>query len=194
MRLLAFTWPYAAIFWVALVVAFLPDSRIAWRRNEGWVNAQDAYSKLVLLLAQTLGMVIAFVLAAAVPLGAIPYQVLCFWLGVIALIAGSLFRFHCRRMLGSKFTGAVIVSAGHTIIERGAYRYVRHPSYTGALIMFSGIGLALANWIGLAALMALVAISFLYRVNVEERALVAVVGDPYRAYMQRTKRFVPFLY
>lgn len=139
-------------------------------------------------------MGIAFALATLAPAGAIPHPVLFFWIGVAALLAGSLFRFHCRRMLGSRFTGAVIVSAGHEIIERGAYRYVRHPSYTGALVMFFGIGLALGNWISLAILVALVAISFLYRVNVEERALVAVVGDPYRAYVQRTKRFVPFLY
>ncbi len=194
MQLLVLTWPYALIFWAAFALAFLPDSRIAWRRSEGWATSQDAYSKLVLMLSQVVGMNIAFAIALTVPFGALPYPVLFFWVGVVALIAGGLLRVHCRRTLGSNFTGAVIVRADHAVIERGAYRYVRHPSYTGALVMFFGIGAALANWISLATLLVLVVIAFFYRVNVEERALVAVVGDPYRHYMQRTKRFLPFLY
>jgi protein-S-isoprenylcysteine O-methyltransferase Ste14 len=60
--------------------------------------------------------------------------------------------------------------------------------------MYFGIGAALANWISLATLLVLVVVAFLYRVNVEERALATVIGDSYLHYMQRTKRFVPFLY
>jgi protein-S-isoprenylcysteine O-methyltransferase Ste14 len=60
--------------------------------------------------------------------------------------------------------------------------------------MFLGIGLALANWISLAVLVGVVSIVYGYRVNVEERALVAVIGDPYRRYMSRTTRFVPLLF
>jgi protein-S-isoprenylcysteine O-methyltransferase Ste14 len=117
-----------------------------------------------------------------------------FWVGVVALIVGNLLRRHCKRMLGSSFTGAVVVNQDHAIVERGAYRYVRHPSYTAGFLLFFGIGSALANWVGLATLLVVVAVAFFYRVNVEERALVDVAGDPYRNYMKRTKRFVPFLY
>ncbi len=97
-------------------------------------------------------------------------------------------------MLGSSFTGAVIVKADQAVVERGAYRYIRHPSYSAGAILFFGIGLALANWISLAVLLGGVSIVYGYRVGVEERALVAVLGDPYRRYMSRTKRFVPFLF
>jgi protein-S-isoprenylcysteine O-methyltransferase Ste14 len=194
MRLLVLTWPYALIFWAIFAWAFLPEFRIVARRNEGWGTPQDANSKRVLMLGQTLGMAAAFAIAVTVPFGALPYPVTFFWVGVAALIAGSSLRRHCRRMLGSSFTGSVIVRPDHAVVERGAYRYVRHPSYTAAVIMFLGIGLAVGNWISLATLLVLVFIVFLYRVNVEERALVAVIGDPYREYMQRTKRFVPFLF
>ncbi len=88
----------------------------------------------------------------------------------------------------------MIVNPDHAVIERGAYRYVRHPSYTAALVIFFGVGAALGNWISLATLLAIVVVAFFYRVNVEERALAAVIGDPYLHYMKRTKRFVPFLY
>ena len=192
MQLLVLSWPYALIFWAAFVWAFAPESLAL--RNEAWATPQDANSKRVLMLAQLFGMAAAFAIALTVPLGALPYQTFFFWVGIVALIAGRLLRRHCRRMLGSSFTGIVRVSAGHAVVERGAYRYVRHPSYTAAALIFFGVGAALANWISLATLSALVFIAFLYRVNIEERALLAVIGDPYREYMQRTKRFVPFLF
>jgi protein-S-isoprenylcysteine O-methyltransferase Ste14 len=72
--------------------------------------------------------------------------------------------------------GAIIVNDDHAVVERGAYRYARHPSYTGAVIVFLGIGSALANWISLATSLVLVFIAFLYRVNVEERALAAAIA------------------
>ena len=62
------------------------------------------------------------------------------------------------------------------------------------MIMFLGIGLALGNWISIAVLMAAVVIVYGYRVAVEERALAAVIGDPYRRYMTRhALRAIPVL-
>jgi protein-S-isoprenylcysteine O-methyltransferase Ste14 len=147
----------------------------------------------VLALGQLFGMGAAFAIALTVPLGALPYPTLFFWVGVVALIAGKFICRHCYCMLSS-FTGVVVVNADHAVVERGAYRCVRHPSYTGAVRMFFGIGSALANWISLATLTVLVSIAFFYRVYVEERAFIAVIGDPYRNYMRRTTRFVPFLF
>ena len=71
---------------------------------------------------------------------------------------------------------------------------MRHPSYTAGAILFFGVGLALANWISLPVLMVLVAGVYGYRVSVEDRALETTIGDPYRIYMRRTKRFVPFMF
>src|SRR5829696_5289565 len=110
-----------------------------------------------------------------------------------ALVAGSLLRRHCFRMLGESFTGAVQVRAEQTVVQRGAYRWVRHPSYTAGILMFSGIGLSLGNWLSLAVLAVIPAATYVYRVAVEERALAATVGEPYREYMRRTKRFVPYV-
>ncbi|HEV3092139.1 MAG TPA: isoprenylcysteine carboxylmethyltransferase family protein [Candidatus Cybelea sp.] len=190
--MLVFTWPYGLFFWAVFAWAFVPE--FAARRREGRATPQDAGSMGVLIIAQSVGMFAAFTIARTVPLGAMPYPRLCFSVGVLALIAGSLLRRHCQRMLGASFTGAVVVREDHAVVERGAYRFVRHPSYTAASIMFFGIGLALANWIGLATLLALVLLTLLYRVNVEERTLIAVIGDRYRGYMRRTKRFVPFVF
>ena len=60
--------------------------------------------------------------------------------------------------------------------------------------MFLGVGLALGNWITLAVLLAAASLVYGYRVAVEEPALAAVIGDPYRRCRRRTKRFVTFLF
>jgi protein-S-isoprenylcysteine O-methyltransferase Ste14 len=84
------------------------------------------------------------------------------------------------------------VHAGQTVIEVGPYRYIRHPSYTGALITL--VGLALGNWAGLLALLDCMGAAYAYRISVEEAALVAALGEPYKEYMRRTRRLVPFLF
>ena len=163
MRLFVLTWPYALIFWAVFAWAFVSEF-VKWtlvpeflkRRSEGRTTSQDANSKRVLMISQTFGMAAAFTIASTVSFGALPYPMLLCWVGVVILIAGGLLRRHCWRMLGSSFTGAVIVNADHAVVERGAYRFVRHPSYTAAVMLFLGIGLALANWISLATLLVLV--------------------------------------
>jgi protein-S-isoprenylcysteine O-methyltransferase Ste14 len=87
----------------------------------------------------------------------------------------------------------VQVEPGQEVVERGAYRWVRHPSYTAAMLLFIGIGLALGNWTSLAVTTVLPALGYANRVRAEERALVDTVGPPYVAYMARTRRFIPFV-
>jgi len=110
------------------------------------------------------------------------------------MAAGSLFRRHCFKTLGSSFTGDVRANADQAIVTRGAYAYLRHPSYTGGILLNTGIGIALGSW-GSALLLAVVSFAvYSYRVSIEERALLAALGEPYREFMRTRKRMVPFLY
>jgi protein-S-isoprenylcysteine O-methyltransferase Ste14 len=193
-RLLIFTWPSALFFWAVFVWAFFPEFRIISRTKEPYTSPQDANSKALIAAGQGLAMFAAFSIARALRWATLPHRVWWFYAGLATIVAGSLLRRHCWRMLGRSFTGAVIVRTDQTVVQRGAYRYVRHPSYTAGMILFLGIGLAIGNWISIAVLIAAVVIVYGYRVAVEERALVAVIGDPYRTYMTRTKRFVPFIF
>lgn len=191
---LVVTWPYALVFWAAIVWAFSPEFRVVSRRADRSKDAQDAGSKRVIMITQPLGMVAVFFIATDVRWAALPRPVWLFWAGMASIVCGSLLRRHCFRMLGASFTGAVTVRPDQAVVERGAYRYVRHPSYTAGALMFLGIGLALGNWLGILAQMGLVTAGYWYRVVVEERALEATIGDPYRSYRRRTKRFVPFVF
>ena len=190
--LVVFSWPYGLFFLVVLFWAFAPEFRIILRPTEPSTSPQDAGSKRLITIGQGLAAGAAFSIAANVPSARLPHRFLLFWAGLVAIIGGSLLRRHCWRMLGASFTGAVIVRPDQVVVDRGAYHYVRHPSYTAGALLFLGIGLALANWIGLVVLMGTVSVVYGYRVAIEERALLATIGDSYRRYMSRTRRFVPF--
>jgi hypothetical protein len=109
---------------------------------------------------------------------------LCFVLG------GMAFRFYSMSLLGRFFTYDVAIHAGQTVIEAGPYRYIRHPSYTGGLTTLAGMGFALVNWAALLALLACAGTGYAYRMYVEEAALVAALGEPYKAHMLRATRLV----
>lgn len=197
-RSLVFTLPHAVLFWAAYVWAFYPEQRIirAASRSAAASGEQDAGSLRLIVLGGWVGILFAFVLAWRMPAASFGRAGLIagFVAGTALLVAGSLLRRHCFRVLGEWFTGAVTVRATQPVVDAGAYRWVRHPSYTAGAMMWIGIGLALGNWASVALLAAMSALTYGYRVRVEERALVATIGEPYRAYMARTRRFVPFVF
>lgn len=189
-----FTWPYAPFFWAVFLWAFAPEFRIIGRAQQTPDSPHDAKSLQVIMLGQTLAMFGAFALAAGVRAAALPHGIALFWAGLCTIVAGSLLRRHCFAMLGEHFSGAVKVASDQPVVECGAYRYVRHPSYTAGALLSVGIGLALGNWLSLLVLLGSIVIVYAYRVRVEEAALASVVGEPYQLYMRRTKRFVPFIF
>jgi protein-S-isoprenylcysteine O-methyltransferase Ste14 len=191
---LPYVWPYALLFWPVFVWAFWPEYRIVReaRRSQG---RTDSRSLQVIMLGQMLAFFVAFPLAWTPALQFAPaHRVAAFVIGGALLLAGSLVRRHCFRMLGTSFTGDVQAHAGQEVVNRGAYRILRHPSYTGGILMIAGVGVALGSW-GSALLLLVSSFAvYSYRIAVEERALVAVIGEPYSAFMQARKRLIPFIY
>lgn len=196
MRPLVFAWPYAIVFWAIYVWAFAPEFAIVSRarRTVAENRSKDAGSLQLILLGMWMALFLSFPLAFVRSLrfpeaSSLPV----FGVGTALLVAGSLLRRHCWRTLGEHFTGDVQARTDQPVITRGAYRWVRHPSYSGGILMFTGIGLALANWASLAILVLISIIVYSYRVRVEETALLQTLGEPYVAYMKTRKRFVPFV-
>jgi protein-S-isoprenylcysteine O-methyltransferase Ste14 len=190
---LVFTWPYWLLFWCAYLWAFAPEFRIL-RDARKQPGSQDAKSRQFIESVGSLGLLAAFVAAGFIRTAALPHAAWLFWIGIAAMICGSLLRRHCFRMLGKSFTGSVIVTPDQPVVDRGAYRFVRHPSYTGGAILFAGIGVALGNWLSIVLIVISTAVVYAYRVRVEEAALCEVIGEPYRGYMSRTKRFIPYVF
>jgi protein-S-isoprenylcysteine O-methyltransferase Ste14 len=127
-------------------------------------------------------------------IGYSPGKNLVFCAGICLMIAGTAFRWYSARLLGQYFTFDVATQRGQALIETGPYKYVRHPSYSGALVSLFGFGLALGNWASLIAAVSCLGGAYAYRIPVEEAALSAALGESYRRYMRRTWRLVPFLF
>lgn len=118
-------------------------------------------------------------------------------LGLVGLVlfgAGILLRWYAIIHLGRFFTVDVAISSEHRVIDSGPYRFVRHPSYSGALLAFVGVGLCMRNWVSLLVLIVPVTAAFLWRIRIEEQALIDGLGDDYRRYAAQTKRLIPGLY
>ena len=149
----------------------------------------------VIVLGMWLGLLIAFPIAFQRRFAITgTARVVAYWGGTALLFAGSLLRRHCWRMLGRYFTGNVQTVDRQPVIDKGAYAYVRHPSYTAGVMMFVGIGFALGNWLSVAVTFLSAAAVYTYRVRVEERALISALGAPYLEFMRTRKRFVPYLF
>jgi protein-S-isoprenylcysteine O-methyltransferase Ste14 len=196
MRPLPFVWPYALVFWVVYVWAFFPEMKVVQGGVEGVKSgdSKDHGSLKILLGGMWIALMIAFALGF-VRAGSFPpsARVPLFAAGVVLIFFGSLLRRCCFRTLGQYFTGDVRARADQPVIRTGQYRLVRHPSYTAGIMMFTGIGLALGSWLSL-ALVALAGIAtYCYRVAIEERVLVDTIGEPYRAYVRESKRFIPYI-
>src|SRR6266498_4033979 len=128
------------------------------------------------------------------PRATLPYLRGFYFLGFIFFLAGLALRWYSIGYLGRYFTVDVSISAEHKLVDSGPYRYVRHPTYTGALLGFVGLGFYFGNWLLLLFLTVPIIGAFLWRIRIEESALIEALGEDYRAYIQRTKRLIPFVY
>ncbi|HEY7417825.1 MAG TPA: isoprenylcysteine carboxylmethyltransferase family protein [Ktedonobacteraceae bacterium] len=164
-----------------------------FKRFRAGVQRQDKGSHMVLICLTVVGILLGFVLAFRVPATAIPVSGVVFWLGILLMWVGMAFRFYAITVLGAFFTATVAIAAEQSLVEAGPYRLIRHPSYTGILIILLGLGLSLTNWLSLLVIMGCALIGLGYRIRVEEHALQEHLGQQYQEYMQRTKRLIPFV-
>jgi len=193
---LPYDWPAAIPFWIACLWAFTGEWRFMHQslRETARPTPQDAGSMHVVTLAGAVGLCGALISAALLRSTSIaPTRVPVYLAGIASIVAGGLLRRHCFAMLGSRFTYLVKATTDQTVVEHGAYKYVRHPSYAAGLLLYGGIGFALGNWASLAIAVVPLALAYIYRIAVEERALVQTIGAPYAEYMKRTHRLIPFV-
>jgi protein-S-isoprenylcysteine O-methyltransferase Ste14 len=114
--------------------------------------------------------------------------------GPIVMWVGLVVRIWAIVVLGTSFRATVEVDAGQKVVDSGPYQWVRHPSYTGILLLMAGLGLVYGNWPALAILLVLPTGVLIHRIFVEETVLTEVIGRAYTDYAARTKRLVPGLW
>jgi protein-S-isoprenylcysteine O-methyltransferase Ste14 len=113
-------------------------------------------------------------------------------LGALLTMLGVAFACWARYVLGRNWSSVVQVKKDHELIQSGPYRWVRHPIYTGLLLAFLGTAMAIGEWRGLICVV-IVAVSFWFKLKLEERWMRDNFGVAYENYMQRTTALIPGL-
>jgi protein-S-isoprenylcysteine O-methyltransferase Ste14 len=113
--------------------------------------------------------------------------------GVAICALGLFVAIWSRKVLGAEWSQDVELKKGHQLVERGPYRFMRHPIYTGHLLM--GLGTATASgllvaFVGVVLFMA----GFWIKLNQEERLLLSGFPDEYPAYQARVKALIPYVF
>ncbi len=182
--------------WLALEAGLLIRDRVRGKgstaRDEGtlWLNI------IIIIIIITAALVAAGVLsgvlknAAAWQFGSTGLNVI----GPIVMWTGLVVRIWAIAALGKSFRTTVEVDTGQKVVDSGPYRWVRHPSYAGILLLMVGLSLVYGNWPALAVLLVLPTCVLIHRISVEEAVLTAVTGGAYMDYAARTKRLVPGLW
>jgi protein-S-isoprenylcysteine O-methyltransferase Ste14 len=114
-----------------------------------------------------------------------------FDLGVVVILAGAALRLWAIVTLGRWFTYDVRVTEGQPVVTTGPYRWLRHPSYTGILLVLLGAGLTFGNWLAILFIVLLPAVGLVLRIRVEEAALLTTLGAPYDTYAATRRHLVP---
>ena len=187
-----FWFPEGVAFWVVYVWVFAREFAVIRKARRAPASDQDAGTLRLIVIGQSVAL-LAATAASFLSWLVIDHSLVALVAGTCVLAAGGAARRVCFRTLGEHFKGAVIVRPDQPIIERGPYRWVRHPSYTAAMMIFLGVAIALGSWLSVAILLVVPALIYLRRARVEERAFLETIGEPYRAYMARTTRFIPFV-
>src|SRR5437773_6337007 len=177
-----FVWVASEMFGAVLVPRLRGRGATRVRRDRG------SGALIILTVFISIGLALSFGYAGVVVL---PDRV--FYPGILLMLLGVLVRQWAIAVLGRFFSLTVRVAEDHRVVVRGPYRLVRHPSYTGVLITFIGLALAVQSWAALLVLLTVFGVSYGYRMRVEERVLLSELGQDYAEYMKRTKRLIPFL-
>ena len=107
---------------------------------------------------------------------------------------GSVVRVAAIRTLGKAFTATVHVDADHRLVQQGLYRWLRHPSYLGALLALIGVPVLFSAWWATALTVVVMSFAYTRRIQLEERALFERHGAAYQDYRARTNMLIPGLW
>lgn len=194
MRPLPYSNAGAKTVFTALILVWVATELLTRARTRGnQTGTTTEWGSLVAIgLTFAIGFGAAFTLANHAEGAAIDFaRRPIFILGALLVAAGIAFRQWAVYVLGRFFTVQVRVSEGQTVVESGPYRVLAHPSYTGMVMVFIGIGLMLGNWLSLACLAILPTAGLVIRIKVEERALLTGIGEPYRRFLETRSRLIP---
>ena len=113
-------------------------------------------------------------------------------IGLSICVSGAVIACWSRYLLGANWSLSVQEKESHELIQQGMYKIVRHPIYTGLLLLFTGNAIIVGDYRGIIAV-GIVFISFWWKLKKEEKVLSAIFKQQYTDYQKKTKALIPFL-
>lgn len=151
-------------------------------------------SEVLFRVIVAIGALVAGVLSGVAQSATIRPTAVAAWVGLVLFWGGISLRLWSFQTLGRYFTLTIQTSSDQPVIANGPYQLIRHPSYAGLLLVIVAVGLFIGNWWSLVCLSVAMAGALVFRIRVEERALMQNLGDGYRDYAATHKRLVPFIW
>ena len=182
---------YTVVYLAWIATFFVERVIIATGVQRATRRVADRGSALLIVLSIFGSVTIVYEFAA---LDVAPLPHAWFYVGLTMMVLGIALRLWAVSTLRSFFSYVVRIKEGHRVVRDGPYRFIRHPAYAGSLLTILGIGFALQTWGGVLVLAVVFGLAFGYRIKVEEKALVAALGEEYVAYAKTTKRLIPFVF
>ncbi len=144
---------------------------------------------------------IQFLLIAAIIFFFLRYHDLILWsytlvTGMVAdiiTLVGLIIALWARITLGGNWSTATVLKENHELITNGPYSYVRHPIYSGLLLMVFGTAIFFGH-VAVFVAFALSAVAAWFRALEEEKLLTKRFPEAYPKYKQDVKAFIPFVF
>ena len=179
-----------SLVWVLSEVVLIVSAR--WNRRSAFPHDRGSRT----LLWFVIGIVIAAGTASQ-SVSAASIRIPEPWLlgvSLLLLVGGLVIRWTAILTLGRFFSTSVAIQQDHRLVRTGLFRLVRHPSYSGLLLLFLGMGLSFGNWLSFAVIVVPFLAALLYRIQVEESSLIEALGQDYLEYCKETKRLLPGIF
>jgi protein-S-isoprenylcysteine O-methyltransferase len=180
-------------FWLAFTILWVAAAFTSKRT----VQVQSGGSRLLQAGLVLIGVTLIFNLGNWLVSGwlaarVVPESAPVVFGGAILTVAGMLFSVWARLTLGRNWSGTVTIKQDHELIQRGPYRIVRHPIYTGMLLAMLGTAFIFGTarcFVGVP----IVGLAFWLKVQIEERFMVQQFGAQYSDYRQQVRALIPFV-
>ena len=198
MPAIIFTSNYASIVFVVAIICFFLAEQIGGvitpTIRRGGTLVQRKKGNAVSNIMVYVGWMVVLTVSAVFGKDGIAFLPDWIYLvGIVFMFGGIVFRQWAISVLGRYFSGVIGVQKEQKVVDSGPYSLIRHPSYTGALIFYVGMGLSMQSWAATLVAVIVFGIVYGYRIFVEEKVLINELGNNYVEYKKRTKRIIPFI-
>ncbi len=175
-------WSALALVWFAFWFTAKRPAHVE-SRSDRWSHLIFLFIGAFLLMRESKGL---FGLGTQI----IPNLPWIGWTGAGLALFGSAFAIWARLILGTNWSAEVQIKEGHTLIRRGPYKFIRHPIYTGILLIIVGDALAIGELRAILAFF-LILIGFARKAKKEESYLSAEFGPAFDEHVRHTGFFLP---